>query len=99
MKSRFVFVGFAAALFLLVPGSAAAADIDWGIHAGIVLDGSDPLVGVEALTSITGRLMFNPNIEVVFADSTEIVLVNADAHYDFDLGDDRSWWLGAGLAG
>ena len=95
MKSRFP---LSLTLLILLCGvPAAAQDIDWGLRAGITLDPTDPFVGVEAVTPLTDRIFFNPNVEVVFREDDEDFTINADAHYDFNAGPDRFVWAGAGI--
>ena len=76
----------------------AQKDIDWGVRGGVWFDGPDPLVGVEALWALTDRIYLNPNVEVIFTDTEEIVAINADAHYDLATGGNDFIWLGAGFA-
>jgi hypothetical protein len=68
------------------------AQVRWGVRAGIT-DG-EPMVGGELVMPIVGDLVVNPNIEF----TSEIFSANADVHYDFDISNDTSFWIGAGLA-
>ncbi|MHB0970122.1 MAG: hypothetical protein ACYC7A_21065 [Thermoanaerobaculia bacterium] len=76
----------------------AQAQVDWGIRGGVYLDETDPFLGLEALTRISGNWFFNPNVEFVFSDD-EFTTVNADVHYDFAQRGEHTMWAGAGLAG
>ena len=87
-----------ALLLAAMAGSASAADIDWGVRAGVAFDGPDPVVGIEALWGFTPQLFFNPNVEMVFRDDDETVSINADVHYDLPTGGNDFIWIGAGLA-
>ena len=88
-----------ALLFASIAGSASAADIDWGVRAGVAFEGPDPLVGIEALWAFTPQLFFNPNVEMIFRDNDdETVSINADLHYDLPTGGNDFIWVGAGLA-
>lgn len=85
-------------LAALVAAPTAQAQVDWGARVGLVLDGTDPMIGVEAIMPLTGDFFFNPNLEHVFGDN-DYTSVNADVHYDFDLRRvDRFLWIGAGAA-
>ena len=90
------FAFLAVLVCLAVP--ATAADFDWGVRTGVYMDQGDAFLGVEALTPITRSFYFNPNIEWVFIDGGDLATVNADVHYDFEVGTRRFAWAGAGLA-
>lgn len=64
----------------------------WGVRAGITE--GEPMIGTELLIPIAGDFMANPNIEF----TSEMFSANADVHYDFDLANNVSFWVGAGLA-
>ena len=97
MKHRYLAIALFAATALMLP-VAANAQVDWGVRAGIAVDRTDPMFGVEAIMPISGNFFFNPNIEHVFGDA-DYTSVNADVHYDFDLDRrDRFVWVGVGAA-
>lgn len=85
-------------LFVLLLIAAAvpcqAADFDFGVRAGVYLDGSDPFVGVEAITPLTRSLRFNPNVEIIDSENDTVIGVNGDLVYDFIV--DRSKFIFAG---
>lgn len=96
---------FAALFFSVIAATVAfappahAADMDFGVRAGVDVDGSDPFVGVELLMPMSHRLFFNPNVERYFRDNDrDLTSLNADMHYDFNVGHDKYAWAGAGLA-
>ena len=76
-------------LLLVVP---LQAQMKWGVRAGITE--GEPMIGTEVLIPIAGDFMANPNIEF----TSEMFSANADVHYDFDLANNVSFWVGAGLA-
>ncbi len=80
-----------ASLFVLV-SLPAVGQVRFGVRAGI-LD-SEPMIGAELVYPIGGDFVINPNLEF----STDLFAANADAHYDFDITRNASFWLGAGLA-
>ena len=82
-------------LFALLLVSAVLpleAQLRWGVRAGITE--GDPMIGGELVYPIWGDIVLNPNLEF----STDHFSANADAHYDFDISSDTSFWIGAGLA-
>jgi hypothetical protein len=83
-------------LLCLAP-SAAGAEIDPGVRAGVYSDASEGFVGVELLTDITPEWFFNPNLEYVFVDNGSLWTLNGDVHYDLDIGSPWAVWLGGGL--
>lgn len=78
--------------------SDAFAQIDFGVRAGLYTDVSEPFVGVEAITPITGSWFFNPNVEWVFIEGGDLFTINGDVHYDFATGSRNLIWAGGGLA-
>ena len=83
---------------LLVPGAAAAADVDFGIRAGEYTDIGEPFVGVEINYPVTRDWWFNPNLEYVFVDEGDLLTINGDFHYDFHVDDPLYVWAGGGPA-
>lgn len=82
-------------LFAAVP---AIAQVEWGVRAGTYLENSDAFFGVEAIWPMGRQLYFNPNLEYVVAEGDDFLTLNADAHYDFLVDRNFTWWAGAGLA-
>lgn len=76
----------------------AVAEIDGDIRAGYYIDTEEPMIGGGILTGLGEGWYFNPNAEIVFVDGGDLITLNGDFHYDFSLGSDASWWLGAGPA-
>ena len=64
----------------------------WGVRAGITE--GEPMIGTDLLIPIAGDFMANPNLEF----TSEMFAANADFHYDFDIPNNVSFWVGAGLA-
>ena len=84
---------------LLVPATAEAQAVNWGVRGGYNFDAEEPFLGVEAIFPVSRNMpnwFFNPNVEHVFGDDS-FTSINADVHYDFDAGN-GFWWLGAGAA-
>jgi hypothetical protein len=77
---------------LLVLSLPAAAEVRWGVRAGVT-DG-EPMIGGEVLVPIGAGFVLNPNLEF----TQELFSANADVHYDFSLGANTDFWAGAGLA-
>jgi hypothetical protein len=101
MRERLTCLTLAAAcgLLLLAPARPAhAAEIDFGLRAGIYSDADGGFVGAEALTSIGRRWFFNPNAELVFVDDGSLWSLNADAHYDLPTSANLAVWVGGGPA-
>ena len=87
---------------VLVPTSAYAQQqkFNFGVRTGLWAENADPFIGVEALTPLTDRIFFNPNVQYVSRDEgADRLVVNADVHYDFPTRPDRFLWAGAGAAG
>jgi hypothetical protein len=76
-------------LLVVVP---VQARVRWGVRAGVTE--GEPMIGTDLLIPIAGDFMANPNIEF----TSEMFAANADFHYDFDLSNNVSFWVGAGLA-
>jgi hypothetical protein len=79
-------------LLLLVLVVPLQAQLRWGVRAGITE--GEPMIGTELVYPIVGDFVVNPNIEF----TSEMFSANADVHYDFDLANNVSFWVGAGLA-
>lgn len=79
-------------LLLLLVSLPAAAQMRWGIRAGLT-DG-EPMIGGELVIPFAGDFVVNPTLEF----TTEMFSANADVHYDFDITNNSSFWVGAGLA-
>ncbi len=79
-------------LLLLVLVVPLQAQLRWGVRAGITE--GEPMIGTELVYPIVGDFVINPNIEF----TSEMFAANADVHYDFDLANNVSFWVGAGLA-
>lgn len=83
-------------IVLAVP---AESQVRFGVRAGEYTDLSEPFLGLELITPITPRWYFNPNIEFVFVDPGDLITLNGDVHYDFDIGTRVVMpWVGGGLA-
>ncbi len=77
----------------------ASARVQFGVRAGVVVDDSDPFVGLEVLVPLSpANLDFNPNVEFVDSGSRDRVSFNADFHYDFRNERTYTLWAGAGAA-
>jgi hypothetical protein len=79
-------------LLLAVIVPVAQARVRFGVRAGITE--GEPMIGTELIVPIAGDFVANPNIEF----TSELFSANADVHYDFDLANNVSFWVGAGLA-
>ncbi|HZN54715.1 MAG TPA: hypothetical protein VFB67_05285 [Candidatus Polarisedimenticolaceae bacterium] len=90
-------VAIAVAAAMLVP---AKAEIDIDVRGGVNTDAEGPFVGAGILTNIGGShsWYFNPNAEYTAGDTTDVLSLNADVHYDFATASKWSPWLGAGPA-
>jgi hypothetical protein len=87
------------AAVLTFAASGPARAVDFGVRAGVVVDDSDPYVGLELLAPIGHPgWYFNPNVEFVDADSGDRLSANLDVHYDFQTGTNYTIWGGAGAA-
>jgi len=84
-RALFVFL----LLAVVVP---VQAQLEFGVRAGITE--GEPMIGTELVYPIVGDFVVNPNIEF----TSEMFSANADVHYDFDLANKVSFWVGAGLA-
>lgn len=82
--------------FCLVATPAKAAD--FGVRAGIYTDASEVFVGGEVLFDLAGNWFLNPNVEYVFIDDGDLITVNGDFHYDFDVDGPVYVWAGGGAA-
>ena len=81
-----------ALLLLAVVVPLEAQNVRFGVRAGLT-DG-EPMIGTELLVPLFADFVANPNIEF----TSEMFSANADVHYDFDLANNVSFWVGAGLA-
>ncbi len=80
----------------LAAGPAEAAD--FGVRAGTYTDAGEAFVGGEVLIELSSPWFFNPNVEYVFIDDGDLITVNGDFHYDFDVEGPVYVWAGAGAA-
>lgn len=80
--------------------SPAQAEWDADVRGGVNADAEGPFVGAGALTSMGGSRSwyFNPNAEYTAGDTTDVLSINADVHYDLPTATKWSVWLGAGPA-
>lgn len=88
-------------LCVIVFGLAARADAEIrpGIRMGGYFDASGASVGGELLTGLGPESWyFNPNVEYVFADRSQLVTFNFDVHYDLPAGRTYYLWVGGGPA-
>ena len=85
------------AVALLSPTAAGAAM--FGVRAGEYTEVGEPFIGLEFLTQVVRpEIWFNPNFEYVLVDNGDLVTLNFDFHYDFDVPDPLLVWAGAGPA-
>lgn len=77
---------------------APAQAVDFGVRAGVYEDANEGFVGGELLIGIANPWYFNPNVEYVFVDNGDLITVNADFHYDFDVQAPLFVWAGGGPA-
>jgi hypothetical protein len=87
----------AAATLVALP-APALADTDFGIRVGEYTDASEPFIGFELIHPLTRDIWFNPNFEYVFVDDGDLMTLNLDAHYDFDVDRPLYVWAGGGPA-
>jgi hypothetical protein len=88
----------AATCALAWPGKASA---DVGFRVGYLFDSEAVSVGMEMLTplnGVDGEWYFNPNVELAAGDRRDLLLLNADFHYDFATQSNTAVWVGAGPA-
>lgn len=86
------------AVFALVLPAASASAVEVGIRAGVYDDADEPFVGGELLFPISRSWYFNPNLEYVLVDDGDLITINGDVHYDFDVDFPGYVWVGGGLA-
>lgn len=85
-------------LLLLMVAAPAMAQVNWGVRGGVYVNGdTEPMVGVEMMMPFRYGFTLNPNIEFSPGDP-DIVTVNGDLQYNFNLGTTTRLWLGGGLA-
>lgn len=84
------------ALALLAPSAASAAM--FGVRVGEYTDVGEPFLGVEFLHQVYPDIWFNPNFEYVFVDDGNLMTLNFDFHYDFDIPNPTLVWVGGGPA-
>lgn len=77
---------------LLLLSIPAEAQMRWGVRGGLT-DG-EPMIGGDFAYPIFGDFVLNPSIEF----TSELFSANADVHYDIDVTNNSSFWVGAGLA-
>ena len=83
-----------------VATSPAKAEWDADVRGGVNADAEGPFVGAGALTPMGGSRSwyFNPNAEYTAGDTTDVLSINADVHYDLPVATSWSVWVGAGPA-
>jgi hypothetical protein len=69
-----------------------------GVRGGVAFEAEDPFLGMELLVSMSDGWWFNPNVEHVFRDGTDVTSFNADVHRDLETASSAFVWLGAGPA-
>lgn len=87
-----------AVLTVLGSSSASAAEMKFGLRAGEYTDAGEPFLGVDLALPITGSWWFNPNFEYVFVDDGDLMTLNGDVHFDFDVDRPLYVWAGGGPA-
>ncbi len=90
--------GLVLALPALLAVSAVRAEVDWGVRGGVYADEEDAFVGGEALLGMGHEWYFNPNVEFVFIERSDLVTLNGDFHKDFHKTGNLTVWAGAGPA-
>jgi len=96
IASRWMVILFAVAVSA-APGFAA--DLRFGIHAGLWTDGSDPVVGGDVVLPLNEpKWAIDPSIEYVPGDHIDRWILNGDVLYDLDLDTEAEVWVGGGLA-
>ena len=95
-KFRFlpVWLTVAAAMAAAVPAPAAM----FGVRAGEYTEAGEPFLGVEMNMQVRREIWFNPNLEYVFVDRGDLVTLNFDLHYDFEVDRPLMFWVGGGPA-
>jgi hypothetical protein len=94
-------IGWLIVLFALAASAAPglAADLRFGVHAGLWTDGSDPVVGGDVLLPLHDPdWSINPSLEWVPGDDVDRWILNGDVLYDLDLDTKADVWVGGGLA-
>ena len=88
----------AAAAAFLRPAASKASDV--GVRMGYYFDAEAFSMGIGLLTSLdrVGEWYFNPNAEIAMGDNSNLGMLNADFHYDFDTQSSTAVWVGAGPA-
>jgi len=93
----------ASAIFLLgvlLLATPARADVDLGGRAGAYTDEGRAFFGAELLTPLesTHSWYVNPNFEYAFEDSSDLMTLNGDFHYDLATEGRYAVWFGGGPA-
>lgn len=70
----------------------------FGVRAGEYTDVGEPFIGLELNTQVRPDIWFNPNFEYVLVDDGDLVTLNFDFHYDFDVPAPLMVWAGLGPA-
>lgn len=94
---RILRLTLAVAVALVIPAATASA-VDFGVRAGIYDDAGEPFIGGELLFPLTRSWYLNPNLEYVLVDDGDLITINGDVHYDFDVDFSGYVWAGGGLA-
>ena len=84
----------AGALSAAAPAPAAM----FGVRAGEYTEAGEPFLGFEMITPLRQDIWFNPNFEYVFVDDGDLVTLNFDFHYDFEVERPLMFWVGGGPA-
>lgn len=98
MRRMLLTVMTLATLAAVAAPGPAAAQLQFGVRAGEYTDAGEPFVGVDLLARITGQWFFNPSFEYVFVDDGDLMTINGDVHYDFDVDAPTYVWAGGGPA-
>lgn len=97
MKTRILLMMSA----LMIVSSVAHADIKPGVRGAGYFDPSEAAIGVEVLMNLNDdyTFFFNPNVEYVFLDRSDLWTINFDFHYDLLEAHHPVYaWVGAGPA-
>ena len=86
------------ALVGALSAAAPAPAAMFGVRAGEYTEAGEPFVGIEMNTQLRREIWFNPNFEYVFVDSGDLVSLNFDLHYDFEVDRPLMFWVGGGPA-
>jgi hypothetical protein len=84
--------------FLLLPGAAAADDVQFGLRASAWLEDADPALGLEVVVPFRqSKWAFNPNAEVVFSGDRDRWVLSADFLRSVGAHEDLGFYGGAGI--